>query len=50
MAENRTRINCLEGSYADHYTTNASCQYMEIYQVLNVHAIKYKVNVHNAFV
>jgi hypothetical protein len=24
MAENRTRINCLEGSYADHYTTNAS--------------------------
>ncbi len=23
MAENRTRINCLEGSYADHYTTNA---------------------------
>jgi hypothetical protein len=26
MAENRTRINCLEGSYADHYTTNASCR------------------------
>ena len=25
MAENRTRINCLEGSYADHYTTNAYC-------------------------
>jgi hypothetical protein len=24
MAGNRTRINCLEGSYADHYTTNAS--------------------------
>ncbi len=24
MAENRTRINCLEGSYADHYTTIAS--------------------------
>ena len=23
MAENRTRINCLEGNYADHYTTNA---------------------------
>jgi hypothetical protein len=22
-AENRTRINCLEGNYADHYTTNA---------------------------
>ena len=25
MAENRTRINCLEGNYADHYTTNALC-------------------------
>ena len=25
MAGNRTRINCLEGSYADHYTTIASC-------------------------
>ena len=24
-AGNRTRINCLEGSYADHYTTDASC-------------------------
>ncbi len=24
MAGNWTRINCLEGSYADHYTTNAS--------------------------
>ena len=24
MAGNRTRINCLEGSYADHYTTIAS--------------------------
>jgi hypothetical protein len=23
MAENRTRINCLEGNYADHYTTIA---------------------------
>ena len=23
-AGNRTRINCLEGSYADHYTTDAS--------------------------
>jgi hypothetical protein len=22
--ENRTRINCLEGNYADHYTSNAS--------------------------
>ncbi len=24
-AGNRTRINCLEGSYADHYTTDATC-------------------------
>ena len=24
LAGNRTRINCLEGNYADHYTTNAS--------------------------
>jgi hypothetical protein len=23
MAGNRTRINCLEGNYADHYTTIA---------------------------
>ena len=23
LAGNRTRINCLEGSYADHYTTDA---------------------------
>ena len=23
LAGNRTRINCLEGNYADHYTTNA---------------------------
>ena len=25
MAENRTRVNCLEGNYANHYTTIASC-------------------------
>ena len=24
MAGNRTRVNCLEGSYAHHYTTDAS--------------------------
>ena len=24
MAGNRTRVNCLEGSYAHHYTTIAS--------------------------
>ena len=26
LAGNRTRINCLEGNYADHYTTNASAE------------------------
>ena len=26
-AGNRTRINCLEGSYADHYTTDALMRY-----------------------
>ena len=25
-AGNRTRVNCLEGSYAHHYTTDASIQ------------------------
>ena len=25
LAGNRTRVNCLEGSYANHYTTNARC-------------------------
>ena len=25
-AGNRTRVNCLEGSYAHHYTTNAQVQ------------------------
>lgn len=24
LAGNRTRVNCLEGSYANHYTTNAT--------------------------
>ena len=24
-AGNRTRVNCLEGSYAHHYTTDATC-------------------------
>ena len=28
-AGNRTRINCLEGSYADHYTTDARVLYLE---------------------
>ena len=28
-AGNRTRINCLEGSYADHYTTDAYIKLLE---------------------
>ena len=31
MAENRTRINCLEGNYADHYTTNALLSHIYCY-------------------
>ena len=32
LAGNRTRVNCLEGSYAFHYTTNATfkLKYLEI--------------------
>jgi hypothetical protein len=29
-AGNRTRINCLEGSYADHYTTDAIMERQEL--------------------
>ena len=37
MAENRTRINCLEGNYADHYTTNALCwMYFTFIYTLNL--------------
>ena len=38
-AGNRTRINCLEGSYADHYTTDASmllCNITEVPYVQNI--------------
>jgi hypothetical protein len=44
MAENRTRINCLEGSYADHYTTNASYMFQKnifIYKELYSHKLKF---------
>jgi hypothetical protein len=45
MAENRTRINRLEGSYADHYTTNASCRLVKKYffykQKLYSHKLKF---------
>ena len=30
-AGNRTRINCLEGSYADHYTTDAGSGGMTVH-------------------
>jgi hypothetical protein len=30
MAGNRTRINCLEGNYADHYTTIAQCTFSDL--------------------
>ena len=30
LAGNRTRVNCLEGSYANHYTTNAALFMMVI--------------------
>ena len=29
-AGNRTRVNCLEGSYAHHYTTDALINYLTI--------------------
>ncbi|CAH0696531.1 unnamed protein product [Spodoptera exigua] len=34
MAGNRTRINCLEGNYADHYTTIAAERRVEILVLL----------------
>ena len=33
LAGNRTRVNCLEGSYAHHYTTNAYTEILEIIKV-----------------
>ena len=33
LAGNRTRVNCLEGSYAHHYTTNAYAKVTEIIKV-----------------
>ena len=34
-AGNRTRINCLEGSYADHYTTDAPNNNVQKYSLVN---------------
>ena len=34
MAGNRTRVNCLEGSYAHHYTTNACCKFRILFHVI----------------
>ena len=36
MAGNRTRVNCLEGSYAHHYTTIASLSAMLIQESLQL--------------
>ena len=33
-AGNRTRINCLEGSYADHYTTDADMGNWKIFYLV----------------
>jgi hypothetical protein len=34
MAGNRTRINCLEGNYAHHYTTIASYIWFKMIHIL----------------
>ena len=45
LAGNRTRVNCLEGSYAYHYTTNATIviNYLEILET----KLKYRWNCSN---
>ena len=40
LAGNRTRVNCLEGSYAHHYTTNAYPEVREIIKVKNTIAVQ----------
>ena len=35
MAGNRTRVNCLEGSYANHYTTDACWNILWYSEILN---------------
>ena len=37
LAGNQTQIYCLEGSNANHYTTNASVSYESIKDVIFVH-------------
>ena len=47
MAGSRTRVNCLEGSYANHYTTDASyCTSSSVvifdqYQIFSIHKIEF---------
>nr|XP_024657748.1 uncharacterized protein LOC112434287 [Maylandia zebra] len=43
MAGNRTRVNCLEGSYARHYTTIAHLQSRMVTRVLQVTADKVRI-------
>ena len=40
-AGNRTRINCFEGSYADHYTTDALCARLLYIDMMPYKALKF---------
>ena len=42
-AGNRTRVNCLEGSYAHHYTTDAATGYNQIRNVCDVVIVKTQI-------
>jgi hypothetical protein len=43
MAGNRTRVNCLEGNYANHYTTIASCKIL-LEKSRNTFRFRYQIN------
>ena len=43
MAGNRTRINCLEGNYAHHYTTIATAQPVSTKQQTFLLAVSFKI-------
>jgi hypothetical protein len=42
-AGNRTRVNCLEGSYAHHYTTDALYQRAHYHNLLNAIKTFYEI-------
>ena len=42
-AGNRTRVNCLEGSYAHHYTTDAATGCSQIRNVCDVVIVKTQI-------